>query len=691
MNPLTIDPDQILRNFKQDSSATQKAIFSNWFQSRISQLDDTSDVKENILDQSLKYFFPYKFLIDLPFDIPDLSIAVDILKKAATQDKEPTILFFADRDADGITASSILYLYITTVLKFNRENIVILFPGENDKYGITDAAVERIIDKKPDILVTIDNGSSNKDSIAKIISELPEIQTIILDHHFLPDSEDDYPQVDAFVNPMRLGVGHNKAGLCSAGIAYMVVWAMTYAYTSEYNQHCLLEADGKSLVIKNGQVISDENFTEGKRFYLNDSEINENDSDSFDLNKLWQQFVASNRELYSVNKFLEQEEWTLSPIRKFSIIKNVSMEKIRKTVSAFLPLAAIGTVADSMELVNDNRVIVSEGLKIMRNNVSSLYSGLRQMLKVMSLLGTPVSAKDLAFSMGPLINAAGRMGVPEMGFDSIVEKDPLEAARKAYELKKQNEKRKALSLSAIQTLESQVPQPTLPPLLVLYDESIHRGISGLVASKFADKYNTPTLVLVNDGDCLRGSIRAANGENVLSLIKALEHHVIQYGGHIPAAGFSLAYDKKDKFIEEIQNLSKESLSTEQTISIPSDIMSRAIMLTDKEIQPSLWQELLIFEPYGKGNPHPVILLDVIGGVNFQYMGKDKNHIKLSFETVDSPLIEGVWFHSGDQSKVFESLSQYYLLVEPHMNTFLGKLKYQLQITGAYLKADIKTS
>ncbi|RME90228.1 MAG: hypothetical protein D6767_07160 [Candidatus Hydrogenedentota bacterium] len=310
----------------------------------------------------------------------------------------------------------------------------------------------------------------------------------------------------------------------------------------------------------------------------------------------------------------------------------------------------------------------------LKNGGNHFPAGVKEVFKVCGVFGKTVTAEDLSFSVGPLINAAGRLGKSSLAAETFLEADPLKAAEKAAQLKKLNEQRRTLSREALDLLSEEKNIFLSEKLVVAYDEKIHRGISGLVAGKLAEKYKKAALVLVHDGECLRGSIRSYDNEDVFSLLKDHEDFFIQYGGHRQAAGFSLAYEKREEFIQTILQASSQLVC-----EVNSDDKNYLMEIQDFELQRQIWEEPQIFEPYGKGNPYPALLLKPTQEVIPEPLGKTGEHSKIRFSGINDPLIEAVWFFRKPEEVPTEKK----LLFQPQKNYFGGSLKFQMKILSSH--------
>lgn len=628
--------------------------------------------EQEMLRKSLRFFFPEYFLFSSPFLLPDFEKAVEILKDAyATRDKR--ILLYGDRDADGITSTSILYLFLRDVMEYPSDLLTATLPGEEDKYGITEEVAQKIAAQQPDILVALDLGSSNKDAIDSIRSQLSaqgkELKVIILDHHFLPENESDYPNAEAFINPKRLPLNQSERELSTAGLAWHFIQGLTFAFLGEYGQITRLVSSDVTADYCNGVPWTGDE-REPDRIIHTDAKDEE-----LCLNALWRDAVRAHAGLAKMDAFLRRHPDALDAGEKLLAIKYISFRSLEQKTRPYLALAAIGTIADLMPIIDNNRILVKQGLGLFRSDWKNLPVGLRELLRALGVRAEFFTEQDLSFSLAPVINAAGRMGVAGKALDTLLEKDPLLAAEKAAELLKINEQRKKLSREGVSFIEGGLNEEHERfPIAIIHDDRVHRGISGLVASRLAELLKKPVLILVNDGESLRGSMRAFQNEDIFSLLKKAESLMIQFGGHRQAAGFSLAYDKLGEFTEFLYKESKHHAFTSgeennETVSV--------IHLEERDLVPGLWDRILRFSPYGVLNPHPLVSLSLSQAPEVSLMGGGGEHAKFKLSGVPYRDIEAVWFFHGEEEVRAESGMK--LVAEPHRNFFAGRKKLQLKI------------
>lgn len=633
---------------------------------------------------ALRYLVPTIHLLRSPFEFPAMKQAVDLMRAFSKREGKRKLVIYGDRDADGVTSTALLTLFCREQLKLSSDELVSIVPREEDKYGITSEVAKRIIAEQPDLLFTLDCGSSNRTEIAEI-QRATSCETIIIDHHFIPADPQDYPQVAAFINPKLNHEGEFTRDYCTAAITFRFVQAFLYSYSREYNETVVIETDSEHIAIRNGVRIKNEDADAVTRVY----HLHMTDTVAHTRHDLWKIFEHCSRENFELRRLVEiarKIPEAVSALEIFNAVQSASFRKSMVILQSYLPFAAIGLVADLMPIYADNRILVREGLAAMARNTDALPMGLMALLKKQNLL-TSVTEQDLGFSVCPVINAAGRMGNASLALTALTETDPLTATRSVYQLTQVNDARKQASKDSLDLLaEALDARSHEAPVAVAVHAKFHRGISGLIASKIAEKLTKPALVLVPDGDCYRGSVRAFRNENVHGLIDALQEHLIQFGGHRQAAGFSVAHENITAFIDAVFVKApqlfgaEEGAGTETTAIDPFRNFNPPLEIECQQMRMPLWDELLLHGPYGVMNPHPVVALKNAGKVEVANLGKTGAHALLKFSAPADRNIEGVWFfHNGAAHGVAEK-ADLEISGEPQVGRFMGRTQYRLKIT-----------
>jgi single-stranded-DNA-specific exonuclease len=307
------------------------------------------------------------------------------------------------------------------------------------------------------------------------------------------------------------------------------------------------------------------------------------------------------------------------------------------SADASLGLAALGTIADMMPLRGENRVIVRDGL----SRIPDL-PGLRALCEAAGTL-IPPRGSDIAFAVGPRINAAGRMEDARLALELCLSDDPDESERLAAELDTQNRLRQQAVATALAQAETQVAAIAEDaPAIVLGDPGWPMGIVGLVAGRLAERYARPAFIACLDPGEAKGSARSAGGVHIVRALDGAAPALLRYGGHAAAAGFSLEASRFDEFRELIMaSVGEQNAGTERTRDFAIDCEISGI-----DVTPELCEALDQLEPCGQGNPSPLLAVRgarVLGASTF---GADRQHIRVALATGDG-IVEAIAFSKPD--------------------------------------------
>lgn len=632
---------------------------------------------------ALRYLVPTMHLLKSPFEFPGMAAAVDLLRAHAAA-PERRLVIYGDRDADGVTSASLLTLFCREQLKISRENLVTLVPREEDKYGITPGVAERIIAEKPDLLFTLDCGSSNRAELLEV-KKATGCKTVIIDHHFIPPDASDYPDVEAFINPKLLPEFEFARDYCTAAITLRFVQAILYSYSREYNESVGIKTETDEIVVRNGVVEKEADVVNCTRHYSLIPSAVEPHAEKHDLLKIFEHTARENFEMKRLYNFYRKAPEAFSAVEIFNAVQSASFRKSHTILAQYLPFAAVGLVADLMPICADNRILVREGLQVMSRQIDQLPMGLAALIKKLNLSGA-VAEQDLGFSVCPVINAAGRMGNAQLALNALTETDPLAATKAVFALTQVNEARKEASQSSLDLLaEALDERSNAAPVAVAVHDNFHRGISGLIASKIAERLAKPALVMVPDGECYRGSARAFRNENVHGLIDSLSAHLIQFGGHRQAAGFSVAKENIAAFTDAIfaaapKQFAEVSAEDAESATDPFRNFNPPLEIEAANMRLPLWDEFLIHAPYGVMNPHPVVAVKKAGKVEVANLGKTGAHVKVKFAAPADRNIEGVWFFHGGAADGMAAREDLVVNGEPQIGKFMGRTQYRLKIT-----------
>ncbi|MCQ2521549.1 MAG: single-stranded-DNA-specific exonuclease RecJ [Lachnospiraceae bacterium] len=294
-------------------------------------------------------------------------------------------------------------------------------------------------------------------------------------------------------------------------------------------------------------------------------------------------------------------------------------EKLRQELTE---LAAFATIGDIMDLQDENRILVKEGLLRMQR---SQNLGLRTLMKVQEVDGKKLSAFHIGFVLGPCINATGRLDSPDRALRLLLTENVTEAVNLATELKELNESRKSLTEEATNKAIEQIEsgQHQGQKVLVIYLEDCHESIAGIVAGRIKEKYNRPTLVITKAEDGLKGSARSIEAYHIYDEMTKVSDIFTKYGGHAMAAGFSLPTEK----LEEL----RERLNANCTLS-GEDL--EGVVHLDAEVplgyfNAGVLEDLAIMEPCGGGNERPLFVRKGMQFLSAKYLGSGKKVIVFS--------------------------------------------------------------
>lgn len=297
--------------------------------------------------------------------------------------------------------------------------------------------------------------------------------------------------------------------------------------------------------------------------------------------------------------------------------------RLRETLLALFPLAAIGTIADVAPLVEENRVIVSRGLKTMH----TACPGVTALLEVCRLGAGDLTARSVAFSLSPRLNAAGRMGNADLSLKLLVEDDPGEARKLAESLDRQNAERQALCQTILDEAAKEVEKTHnlhTDAAILVARTGWHEGVIGIVAGRLSEIFGKPAAVVSFPigQERGRGSARSINGLNLYQAMSNASAHLLTFGGHELAAGFTVARSE----VENLRTVFLKECETQIRCKniVPTLDIDAEIGLADVNI--GLVEEMELLRPVGQGNPEPKFLarkVRMAGSVHL--MGAQRQH------------------------------------------------------------------
>jgi single-stranded-DNA-specific exonuclease len=302
-----------------------------------------------------------------------------------------------------------------------------------------------------------------------------------------------------------------------------------------------------------------------------------------------------------------------------------------------LGLAALGTVADMMPLRGENRLIVARGLAQLSEHPSP---GI-QALCAAAGLRPPLRASDIAFGLGPRINAAGRMEDAELALRLCLAADGPEASEIAARLEAQNQQRKdAVAVALEQAFERIAELPDDLPALVLGDPAWPMGIVGLVAGRITEKFARPSFVACLDPEEAKGSARSVRGVHVVKALDAAAPALLRYGGHALAAGFSLDARR----FEEFAALLLPAVAAQLGDGAPARVFHIDTVVTAADLVPELCRELAALEPCGQGNQEALLAMRDCTVLSASAFGATRQHLRVILSDQGGGIAEAIAFN-----------------------------------------------
>ena len=637
-----------------------------------------------------------------PFLFDQMEDAVDRIYSAV--DEGEKVLIFGDRDADGITSTTILY----QCLKNMGIDVSWRIPSGNDSYGLSMQAVEEFAQNYGSLIITVDCGITNNAEIERA-KELG-IDVIVVDHH---NPQEQIPEQAIIINPKVENCGYPFKDLAGCGVTYKLISALQFAKSDLYKQQiCLMNVRpaNDSYII---ECVKTVNCCETARISetLIPNLISINDTRLVDFLSGQQIFVwDAPLQLKMLTKiFGDGIDFNVADIRPeiasaFSGIENMSLMRLapksklarytdkesseldtffnlfvtfiqKRTNNLYtnnekdLQLTAIATIADLMPLKNENRIIVKLGLKSM--NTGKLREGLFELFSKQKLLGKRTASKELAFDIIPLLNSTGRLGQPEIAIKLFLEPDETERNKLADEILVLNKTRKQLG-DDLWPLVDDAAHQSLPKynnnLVIAADSQIHRGVTGILANKLAQCYNVPAIVIAEPEDnTLVGSIRSVRGYDVTELLEQCSDLFVAHGGHNFAAGFTLYKNNFAEFEHRLvtaAQIMEFPQGEEKTLCIDAE-------LPPNYITPDLLKLVDTFEPYGECNPQLVFLAKKLKIFAADLIGKDASHLKLTLSCGSTKWPALLWSGAERLKRDFDTGSYVDIVFNINRNTFNG--------------------
>jgi single-stranded-DNA-specific exonuclease len=354
--------------------------------------------------------------------------------------------------------------------------------------------------------------------------------------------------------------------------------------------------------------------------------------------------------------------------------------RLRDFMLSATSLAAMGTVADIVDLRGENRVLTSYGLKALPG---CKLSGIEALIETAGLTGHSLDSFHIGFRLAPMLNAAGRMGHARLAVELLTSDSPIRSMQIAEYLKEQNSQRqqcerKIFKQACEMIVERDMNHPDRKSI-VLVSENWHTGVIGIVASRIVDKFYRPT-IMINAADAedgiAQGSGRSIPGFCLLSAIRACSHHLNSFGGHKMAAGITIAIEKIEKFAAELEDYAKQNLN-ENDIAAKLHIDAEVPLETFRTETVS---ELQLLGPFGQGNPEPTFATKGVRLASHpRRVGSGREHLQLAI-TDNTAAIRCIGFRFGRLEKKLLESEFLNVAYQPQINTYNGNSNVEFVLT-----------
>lgn len=329
-----------------------------------------------------------------------------------------------------------------------------------------------------------------------------------------------------------------------------------------------------------------------------------------------------------------------------ALYEEIGMDK--EECYKLIEFVAIATVCDVVDLIDENRIFVKNGLEMLNN---SKNIGINALKKACGLEDKEITAYHLGFVIGPCLNASGRLDSAKKGLELLLMEDDEEAKNLAQEIVDLNDARKNMTKEGVDRAINIIDSTDInnDNILVVYIPDIHESLAGIVAGRVKEQYNKPTIILTKSEEGVKGSARSIEEYNMFEGLLACKELLDKFGGHPMAAGLSLQEDKVDELRIALNNkceLTDEDLT--RKIMIDSSLPLEYLNL-------HLIEELNVLEPFGKGNSKPVFGVRDSKITKAMLLGKDKNVLKLKLLTNNNITIDAMIFNDLEnfESKIIE--------------------------------------
>lgn len=334
-----------------------------------------------------------------------------------------------------------------------------------------------------------------------------------------------------------------------------------------------------------------------------------------------------------------------------------SLNKDIHELENYLDIVALGTIADIVPLVDENRRIVKKGLAHIQN------LGIKTLIEICNYDENNINTGHIGFGVAPRLNAAGRLTHASIAVELLLATDKQTARQKALYLDEENKQRQEIVEDIFHEAVKKIEENNLQEnkIIIVVGENWHEGVIGIAASRLQEKYYRPIIIIATKDNIGKASCRSIDGLHMKNALTYYEQDLMVYGGHSKAAGFTIDLTKLDDFISHMQTYANEHLTNEDLIPI----YQVETVLTPQDITMDFIEELSLLEPFGMGNPKPQFVCQNLLVTKSMKMGKENNHLRFNF-AYNNTQYTAIGWHMAD---VADDINNKYvdILFQPELN------------------------
>lgn len=342
----------------------------------------------------------------------------------------------------------------------------------------------------------------------------------------------------------------------------------------------------------------------------------------------------------------------------------------------FLDLVAIGTIADCVPLVDENRIFAKFGLIVLQK---TKRLGVQEIIKTARLNineKNPPNVENVAYQIGPRFNAAGRMDHADLALNLLIEKDQVKARIAALEIESKNCERQKITQQILAEIKETLKPDENYKLIIRKGRHWPIGILGIVAGRITDEYRCPVFILRESDEIIQGSGRSVEAFNIFSAVSQLDNLIEKFGGHSQAMGLKIKPGNIEEFEKKLAGIIEKEYDEDKwgkRINIDAELPA-------DEIDWDIFSDITKLEPFGEGNREPILLSRGMKILEAKLVGNGQKHIKFVFEVNGgAKIISGIFFKGGDYFSSIEEGSDVSVVYNLRSNTWNGNRKLDLNI------------